>query len=88
MISAPPALSARVETHDYKKGMTMADGSVPVSRRIEAPAEQLFALLADLANHPLFDGSGMVLEPAPAVRLSGTGDMFVMNMHHVRSGFY
>jgi hypothetical protein len=88
VISAPPALSARAEAHDYEKRMTMADGFVPVSRRIEAPAEELFALVADLANHPLFDGSGMVLEPAPAVRLSGTGDMFVMNMHHVRFGFY
>ena len=38
----------------------MADGYVSVSRRIEAPAERLFALLADSANHPLIDGSGMV----------------------------
>ena len=38
----------------------MADGFVSVSRRIEVPAEQLFALVADSANHPLFDGSGMV----------------------------
>ena len=44
--------------------MTMADGFLSVSRRIEAPAEQLFALLADSANHPLIDGSGMV-RPAP-----------------------
>ncbi len=40
--------------------MTMADGLVSVSRRIEASAEQLFVLLADSANHPLIDGSGMV----------------------------
>jgi uncharacterized protein YndB with AHSA1/START domain len=68
--------------------MTMADGFISVSRRIEAPAEQLFALLADSANHPLIDGSGMVREPAPAVRLSGTGDSFVMNMHHDEMGDY
>ena len=48
----------------------MADGFVSVSRHIEAPAEQLFALLADSANHPLIDGSGMVRKPAPAVRVS------------------
>lgn len=32
--------------------MTMADGFVSVSRRIEASAEQLFGLLADSANPP------------------------------------
>ena len=66
----------------------MADGFVSVSRRIEAPAEQLFALLADSANHPLIDGSGMVREPAPAVRLSRTGDAFLVNMHHDELGHY
>jgi Polyketide cyclase / dehydrase and lipid transport len=68
--------------------MTMADGFVSVSRRIEAPAELLFALLADSSNHPLIDGSGMVREPAPGARLSGTGDAFVMDMHHARFGDY
>ena len=68
--------------------MTMADGFVSVSRRIEASPERLFALLADSANHPLIDGSGMVREPAPAVRVSRAGDAFVMNMHHERFGDY
>ena len=68
--------------------MTMADGFVSVSRRIEAPAERLFALLADSANHPLIDGSGMVREPVPGVRLSRTGDAFVMDMHHHEFGDY
>ena len=66
----------------------MADGFVSVSRRIEAPADRLFALLADSANHPLVDGSGMVREPAPAVRVSHAGDAFVMSMHHERFGDY
>ena len=68
--------------------MTMAGGFVSVSRRIEAPAERLFALLADSANHPLIDGSGMVREPAPAVRLSRAGDWFLMNMYHDEFGDY
>ena len=55
----------------------MADGFVSVSRHIEEPAEQLFALVADSANHPLFDGSGMVRKPAPGVMVSGVGDAFV-----------
>ena len=66
----------------------MADGFVSVSRRIEAPAELLFALLADSANHPLIDGSGMVREPAPAVRMARTGDAFVMDMRHREFGYY
>jgi Polyketide cyclase / dehydrase and lipid transport len=66
----------------------MADGFVSVSRRIEATPQRLFALLADTANHPLIDGSGMVREPAPAVRLSGTGDVFLMKMHHDEIGYY
>jgi hypothetical protein len=67
----------------------MADGIVSVSRRIEAPADQLFALLANSANHPLIDGSGMVRHPAPGgVRVTGTGDSFMMDMHHERFGDY
>lgn len=66
----------------------MADGIVSVSRHIEATQEHLFALLTDSANHPLIDGSGMVRQPAPAVRLSGTGDVFLMNMHHHEMGDY
>jgi uncharacterized protein YndB with AHSA1/START domain len=68
--------------------MTMADGFVSVSRRIEASPERLFALLADSANHPLIDGSGMVREPSPAVRVSRPGDVFVMDMHHHEFGDY
>jgi uncharacterized protein YndB with AHSA1/START domain len=66
----------------------MADGIVSVTRRIEAPSERLFALLADSANHPLIDGSSMVREPAPAVTVSGTGESFLMNMHHDEFGDY
>jgi uncharacterized protein YndB with AHSA1/START domain len=66
----------------------MADGFVSVSRRIEATPERLFALVADSANHPLIDGSGMVREPAPAARLSRTGDVFLMDMHHEEFGDY
>jgi Polyketide cyclase / dehydrase and lipid transport len=66
----------------------VAAGFVSVSRHIEASPERLFALVADSANHPLIDGSGMVREPAPAARLSRTGDVFVMNMHHDEFGDY
>jgi uncharacterized protein YndB with AHSA1/START domain len=77
-----------MSTDGSRKGMTMADGFVSVSRRIDATPEQLFALLADSANHPLIDGSGMVREPAPGVRVSQAGDSFLMNMHHREFGDY
>ena len=66
----------------------MADGFVSVSRRIEAPAEQLFALMAYSANHPLIDGSGMVRTRPHRSTVSGVGDAFLMNMHHDRFGYY
>jgi uncharacterized protein YndB with AHSA1/START domain len=66
----------------------MADGFVSVSRRIDAPAGRLFALVADSANHSLIDGSGMVRLPVAGVRVSGVGDTFTMNMRHERFGYY
>jgi uncharacterized protein YndB with AHSA1/START domain len=68
--------------------MTMADGCVSVSRHIDVPAARLFALLADPANHPLIDGSGMVRDPVAASTLRGIGDTFRMNMHHDEWGDY
>jgi uncharacterized protein YndB with AHSA1/START domain len=39
---------------------------VSVSRVIDAPPEKIFAVLADPAQHPLFDGSGTVRKSNPA----------------------
>jgi Polyketide cyclase / dehydrase and lipid transport len=66
----------------------MTDGIVSVARRIEAPAEHLFALLADTGNHPALDGSGMVREPSPPMTLTGAGDVFMMKMHNAEMGDY
>jgi hypothetical protein len=54
---------------------------VSVSRRIPAPADEIFAILADASKHPLIDGSGTVQgvrsdQPEP-LRL---GSKFGMNM--------
>jgi hypothetical protein len=49
---------------------------VSVSRRIAAPAERLFAVLASPARHPSIDGSGMVrraLTPSPISRAGLAG---------------
>jgi hypothetical protein len=61
---------------------------VSVSRTIDAPADELFALLAHTANHPVIDGSGMVREPLPGVVLKGVGDVFSMSMFRDEMGKY
>jgi uncharacterized protein YndB with AHSA1/START domain len=61
---------------------------VSVSRKIDVPAETLFAVLAQPANHPRIDGSGMVRESLDDVVISGVGDVFVMKMHNDEMGDY
>jgi hypothetical protein len=61
---------------------------VSVSRRIEAPAEVLFACLADPARHPMIDGSGMLRQAVSEAVISGVGDTFTMSMHNAEMGSY
>jgi uncharacterized protein YndB with AHSA1/START domain len=61
---------------------------VAVSRRIRAPAHEIFRLLADPARHPELDGSGMLRGAVTTSVISGVGDVFVMKMHHSRLGDY
>jgi hypothetical protein len=66
------------------------DGRVQVSalRRIAAPATEIFGVLADPANHPALDGSGM-LRAAPAQPvLTRAGDTFMMTMYLRELGDY
>ena len=57
--------------------------SIDVSRRIEAPAGRIFAILADPGRHVEFDGSGMLRGPTGDGALSGVGDTFTMTMHRL-----
>jgi hypothetical protein len=61
---------------------------VEVSRRICAPAHEIFQVLANPARHQEFDGSGMLRGPASAGLISGTGDIFVMKMYYSELGSY
>jgi hypothetical protein len=61
---------------------------VAVSRRIEASTADIFNILANPERHPDIDGSGMLREGAANPRVSGTGDIFVMKMHHPKVGDY
>jgi hypothetical protein len=60
---------------------------VSVSRKIEAPAHELFDYLTHPANHPLIDGSGMLREGSGGV-ISAVGDVFTMTMHNDEMGDY
>jgi hypothetical protein len=61
---------------------------VAVSRRIGAPAHDIFQVLANPVRHSEFDGSGSLRGPASAVVISGVGDVFVMKMYFPRLGDY
>jgi hypothetical protein len=61
---------------------------VQVSRRIGAPAHEIFRILADPGRHSDLDGSGMLRGAASNTVVSGVGDVFVMKMHYPALGDY
>jgi len=61
---------------------------VRVSRRIGAPAHEIFRVLADPARHVDLDGSGMLRGAVTPVVISGAGDVFVMKMYYAAHGDY
>jgi hypothetical protein len=61
---------------------------VRVSRRIGAPAELIFGVLADPRRHTELDGSGMLRGAVTTAPVSGVGDVFVMKMHFAQLGDY
>jgi uncharacterized protein YndB with AHSA1/START domain len=61
---------------------------VSVSRRIGAPAADIFELLADPDRHPEFDGSEMLRPGASNKVIAGIGDVFVTKMYIAAMGDY
>jgi hypothetical protein len=61
---------------------------VVVARQINAPAAEIFQILADPARHITLDGSGMLRGADTCVPISGIGDVFVMKMHNSQLGDY
>lgn len=68
----------------------MPDDSTPieVSRRIEAPPDRIFEILADPARHTELDGSEMLRGAQSVDVITGVGDVFAMKMHHEHIGDY
>ena len=61
---------------------------VSVSRRIAAPAAEIFRILAVPANHPVLDGSGMLRACHDERVLGRVGDTFTMAMYLPAIGDY
>jgi uncharacterized protein YndB with AHSA1/START domain len=62
---------------------------IKISRRIDAPARRIFALLADPARHEAIDGSGTVRSARSPQLLTAEGQRFRMNTHREdRGGAY
>ncbi len=61
---------------------------VAVSRRICAPAHDIFQILADPARHAEFDGSESLRGAGSTAVISGVGDVFVMRMYFPHLGDY
>ena len=60
----------------------MADDRVSATMVINAPAEGIFAVLADPAKHAAIDGTGWVRETLDSEPLTGPGQIFRMSMYH------
>jgi hypothetical protein len=61
---------------------------VAVSRRICAPAHDIFQVLANPVRHQELDGSGSLRGAVSATMISGVGDVFVMKMYFAHLGDY
>ena len=60
----------------------MPADSVSVKTIIAAPAEAIFAVLADPARHAAIDGTGWVRDPLDDQPLTAAGQVFRMAMFH------
>lgn len=66
----------------------MMNEPVAVSRRIGAPAADIFRILIDPRKHLELDGSGMLRGAVTEAPVSGVGDVFVMKVYYVAYGDY
>jgi len=66
----------------------LVNPSISVSRVIEAPAAEIFAVLSKPAMHPFIDGTGMAQSADEDFIISKAGDVFVMHMTHWSLGNY
>jgi len=63
-------------------GTTMTGETISAAAIINAPAEAIFAVLADPARHAAIDGTGWVREPLDSQHLTEAGQVFRVAMYH------
>lgn len=61
--------------------MSSAEDTIAVRRTVDAPADAVFAILADPTTHQAIDGTGWVREPLNRSRIDGVGQIFRMAMY-------
>ena len=64
----------------------MTDETLSTACTINAPAETVFAVLADPTTHQAIDGTGWVRESLDGKRLTEVGQVFRMAMYHDNYG--
>jgi uncharacterized protein YndB with AHSA1/START domain len=62
--------------------MNMTDDAIAVSTTVDAPADAVFAVLADPSTHAAIDGTGWVRESLDGQPLSRSEQVFRMAMYH------
>ena len=74
-----------VQTESDREDWGMEEESrlVEATRRIEAPPDLIFEILANPQRHKDFDGSDMVREALSDGPISAVGDTFTMKMHRL-----
>jgi len=84
-----PGLTSGAELSSHG-GTTMTDETISATTIINAPAEAIFAVIADPAKHAAIDGTGWVREPLDSQHLTEAGQVFRMAMYNdnVPGGHY
>src|SRR5215472_19244211 len=80
MSSRPGGRQNRQQAHQEAADMT--GETVSAATIINAPAEAIFAVLADPARHAAIDGTGWVREYVDSTPLIAAGQVFRMAIYH------
>lgn len=73
---------------DRDRMIEQASTSIVVRSAVDAPAGDLFAVLADPRRHVEIDGSGMLRPGVDSHKITGAGQVFTMEMHYAALGDY
>ena len=73
-------LDARVTTRDAPSDLDHEQRVVSATREIAAPADRIFALIADPSQQPRWDGNDNLARAETGQRVHAVGDVFVMTL--------